>query len=167
MRELRFREALREAMAEEMEKDDRESEARRLAAAQASAAEAEASAPLRFAVVVQLGPAKEGKTASALELEYAVAAARWWPAYRARFSDGASRAAITLSAIVAQASGEDWTQGALALATGDLLRDARLPEITSLRLGRAQQPRARGYRGPPEGPGGRCAGDERVGGGGC
>ncbi len=138
-------------LSDAMEKNDRESEARRLAASQASAAEDEASAPLRFAVVVQLGPAKEGKTASALELEYAVAAARWWPAYRARFSDGASRAAITLSAIVAQASGEDWTQVALALSTGDLLRDARLPEITSLRLGRAQKPRARGYRAPPEG----------------
>lgn len=138
-------------LSDALERNEREGEALRLAAAQASAAEDEASAPLRFAVVVQLGPAKEGKTASAMELEYAVAAARWWPAYRARFSDGASRAAITLSAMVAQASGEDWTQVALALSTGDLLRDARLPEITSLRLGRAQKPRARGYRAPPEG----------------
>ena len=58
---------------------------------------------------------------------------------------------ISLSGIVAQASGEDWGGVTLALSTGDLLRDARLPEITSLRLGRAQKPRTKGYRAPPEG----------------
>lgn len=135
-----------------VERNERESEALKLAAAQASAAEARASAPSELSVSVQLGPTKKAPgTLSSLQIEYAVAAARWWPAYRARFTDGATRAALALTALVAQASGEDWVGVKLALSTGDLLRDARLPEATSLRLGRAQKPRPSGYRAPPEG----------------
>ncbi|MFO0586841.1 MAG: DUF4139 domain-containing protein [Polyangiaceae bacterium] len=134
-----------------IEDNEREAQALRLAAAQAPAAARRDDGPPRFAVTVQLGPAREASKQGVLELEYAVAAARWWPSYRARFTDGATKAALTLSAFVAQASGEDWDGVALALSTGDLLRDARLPEMTSLRLGRAQKPKARGYRPPPEG----------------
>ena len=134
-----------------IEENEREAQALRLAAAQAPAASRREDGPPRFAVTVQLGPAREASKQGDLELEYAVSAARWWPSYRARFTDGATKVALTLSAFVAQASGEDWDGVALALSTGDLLRDARLPEITSLRLGRAQRPKARGYRPPPEG----------------
>jgi len=134
-----------------IEANERAAEAAQIAAAQANASDAALSAPPRYAVTVELGPAKEGASAASLELEYAVSAARWWPTYRARFTDGATRVALTLSALVAQASGEDWTAVALSLSTGDLLRDARLPELSSLRLGRAQKPRSKGYRAPPEG----------------
>lgn len=134
-----------------IEENEREADATKIAAAQSSATEAAASAPPRYAVIVELGPAKSDASIGSLELEYALSAARWWPAYRARFTDGATRVALTLSALVAQSSGEDWTSVALSLSTGDLLRDARLPELSSLRLGRAQKPRSKGYRAPPEG----------------
>ncbi|WP_233561404.1 DUF4139 domain-containing protein, partial [Sorangium cellulosum] len=84
-------------------------------------------------------------------LEYAVAAARWWPAYAARFSRGATEVALQLDAFVAQASGEDWKDVRLALATAELVQDTRLPELASLRLSRAQRPPRRGYRPAPEG----------------
>ena len=134
-----------------IEATEREMEAVSLAAAQAAASAHRESAPSTFAVVVELGPSKEPVKQADLEIEYSVGPARWWPSYRARFEAGATKVTLTLSAFVAQASGEDWENVALALSTGDLLRDARLPEITSLRLGRAQKPRARGYRPPPEG----------------
>ncbi|MEZ4299666.1 MAG: DUF4139 domain-containing protein [Polyangiaceae bacterium] len=134
-----------------IEKNDRESDALRVKLAQASAAESNRDAPPELRIVVQLGPAQEGDAPEQLEVEYTVAAARWWPAYRARFTDGATHLSLTLSALVAQATGEDWSDVRLLLSTGDLLRDARLPELPSLRLGRAQKPRQRGYRPPPEG----------------
>ncbi len=113
--------------------------------------EAFGDAPPELSVVVRLGPRRGAGSPASMDVEYAVLAARWWPTYRARFTEGATRAALSLSALVAQATGEDWSGVRLALSTGDLLRDVRLPELTSLRLGRAQRPRARGYRPPPEG----------------
>ncbi|MBK8252774.1 MAG: DUF4139 domain-containing protein [Polyangiaceae bacterium] len=130
---------------------DREIEAVRIEAAQQSAAEAKSDAPPELRVIVLLGAQKQGQQPTHVEIEYTVSSARWWPTYRARFSEAATRAELTLSALVAQASGEDWNGVALKLSTGDLLRDARLPQLTSLRLGRSQRPKQRGYRPPPEG----------------
>jgi hypothetical protein len=132
-------------------RNERELAAAMVAASQASAARGKADAPPELRVIIHLGPKRGDAVPGSIEIEYAVAAARWWPAYRARFTDGATRASIALSALVAQASGEDWSGVRLLLSTGDMLRDVRLPELTSLRLGRAQKPRARGYRAPPEG----------------
>ena len=52
---------------------------------------------------------------------------------------------------MAQRSGEDWRGVRLALSTADLLFDARLPELPSLRFGRAQPPAKKGYRAAPPG----------------
>jgi hypothetical protein len=87
----------------------------------------------------------------ALEIDYVVTAARWWPAYTARLSAAATRVSFGLDAFVAQASGEAWSGVALSVATADLASDARLPELRSLRLGRAQAAPKKGYRPPPEG----------------
>lgn len=138
-------------LADAIEENRRALESARVAAAQASAAQGKSDAPPELRVIVHLGPKKGGDAPTTLEVEYAVSAARWWPAYRARFTDGATRVSLALSALVAQASGEDWSGVRVMLSTGDLLRDVRLPEVTSLRLGRAQRPRSRGYRAPPEG----------------
>jgi hypothetical protein len=86
-----------------------------------------------------------------LTLVYAVPAARWWPVYTLRVSDGRRRAELLLEAVVAQRSGEDWDGVALALSTADLISDVRLPELPSRRFGRAQPPPRRGFRPPPEG----------------
>ena len=146
-----------------IEAKEREIEAAKVALAQASrrssANESFGDAPPQLSAIVRLGARDvrrsdsrdEAASPTSMEVEYAVMAARWWPTYRARFTDGATRAALSLSALVAQATGEDWSGVRLSLSTGDLLRDVRLPELTSLRLGRAQKPRPRGYRPPPEG----------------
>lgn len=95
----------------------------------------------------------------ALTLSYVVPAARFWPLYTLRITDvretgqaaAGRRANWMIEALVAQRTGEDWREVRLALATADLLLDARLPELPSLRLGRAQPPARRGYRPPPAG----------------
>ncbi|WP_438017895.1 DUF4139 domain-containing protein [Sorangium sp. So ce315] len=144
------------ALAPELERARRELRAAQLDAAQASSGEVDERDPARLDVVVRLAPARDGAGgeaggALALRIEYAVAAARWWPAYAARFSRGATEVALRLDAFVAQASGEDWKDVRLALSTADLVQDTRLPELASLRLSRAQRPPRRGYRPAPEG----------------
>ncbi|HEY3360172.1 MAG TPA: DUF4139 domain-containing protein [Polyangia bacterium] len=89
--------------------------------------------------------------AAALDLTYSVSAARFWPAATVRLAEGGAHATWTLEALVAQLSGEDWPAVALALSTADLIHDARLPELPSLRLGKAQPPARRGYRPAPAG----------------
>jgi hypothetical protein len=91
-----------------------------------------------------------GGAVQSLDLSYQVPAARWWPVYTLRLSDGGKQAAWWLEALVAQRSGEDWRGVKLSLATADLIEDARLPELPSLRLGR-KQPAKKAYRPAPEG----------------
>jgi hypothetical protein len=111
-------------------------------------------------VTIQLAPVEKGPTstgasfgspheATAVTLCYPVGAARWWPAYSARLSSTADRAEVALEAFVAQASFEDWTGVRISLCTADLTQDARLPDLPSLRIGRAQTPRRTGYRPAP------------------
>jgi hypothetical protein len=93
--------------------------------------------------------AGSGKLARA-EVSYVVAPARWWPLYTLRVFEGRS-ASLGVEALVAQLSGEDWSAAQLSFATADLVHDARMPELRSLRLGRAQPPPRTGYRPPPPG----------------
>lgn len=103
-----------------------------------------------------------GGPVQGLRVSYVVPAARWWPLYTLRLSDGGRRAVLLLEALVAQRSGEDWRGVRLALSTADLLADARLPELTSLRLSRAQPPPRKGYRAPPVGLDLLFAGHDRA-----
>jgi hypothetical protein len=84
------------------------------------------------------------------EISYVVAPARWWPLYTLRVFEGRS-ASLTIEALVAQLSGEDWSAAQLSFATSDLVHDARMPELASLRLGRKHPPPRTGYRPPPPG----------------
>lgn len=92
-----------------------------------------------------------------LTISYVVPAARFWPLYTLRITDArdgkesSRRATWMIEALVAQKTGEDWREARLSLSTADILLDARLPELPSLRLGRAQPPARRGYRPPPAG----------------
>jgi hypothetical protein len=125
----------------------REREAAAVNAAQGTSAERAGVGHPTRELVVRLAPGASSK----LEIAYVIGAARWWPAYTARLSDGATRATWALDAFVAQLSGEDWSGVELALSTADLVHDARLPELPSLRLGRAQPEKRKGYRPPPPG----------------
>ncbi len=90
-----------------------------------------------------------GAALEALRVRYTVPAARWWPAYALRITEGGRRARWALEAHVAQRSGEDWRGVRLALSTAELVSDARLPELASLRLGRRKPEPKRGYRPAP------------------
>ncbi|RYE92188.1 MAG: mucoidy inhibitor MuiA family protein [Myxococcales bacterium] len=99
-------------------------------------------------LLLRLGGA--GRLAAAA-VSYVVAPARWWPLYTLRVDAGGRGASMAIEALVTQLSGEDWTAARLSFATADLIHDARLPELPSLRLGRAQAPVRSGYRPPPPG----------------
>jgi hypothetical protein len=83
------------------------------------------------------------------ELEYFVPAARWVPTYRIDLDDGQAR--LRTDALVAQATGEDWTGAAVALATADLARETTVPERMAWRIGTAQTPPRPAFRPLPEG----------------
>jgi hypothetical protein len=137
-----------QALEEQIRLVTRELEAAKLADAQASSrARMGEGHPRRR---VTLSVAGDGPIESAT-VTYAIPAARWWPTYTLRLTDGGRKGSWILEALVAQASGEDWEGVELTLATADFASDARLPELPSLRLGRVQPALRRGYRPPPEG----------------
>lgn len=72
------------------------------------------------------------------ELEYFVAAARWVPDYTLDLDGGRGR--LRLDALVAQATGEDWSGAEVRVATADLTRETRAPALRSWRIGTAQAP---------------------------
>lgn len=123
-------------------------EAARLEDAQASTKERlGAEHPLRRVVVRVTGAGAFGR----LSITYAVGAARWWPTYTLRIEEAGDRATWAFEALVAQKTGEDWTGALLALSSADLVFDARLPELASLRFGRAQPAKKRPPRPAPAG----------------
>lgn len=147
-RELEAVDARIADLEEAIEKNERELQAAEIAASQGRSAELQGGQRPTLEVLVRLSA---GGAMRSLAVEYVVRPARWLPAYAARFSAGATRVEWIIEALVAQASGEDWSHVSLALSTADLVHDARLPELSSLRLGRAQPPARKGYRPPPEG----------------
>ncbi|HEY3445573.1 MAG TPA: DUF4139 domain-containing protein [Myxococcales bacterium] len=135
-------------LAGEIEASDRSLAAARLEAAQATSRAKAIPGHPAWEVTVHLAA---GSPLTELELSYPVAAARWWPVYSARIAAGAASAELSLEAFVAHASFEDWTGVRIGLCTADMAADTRLPELDSLRLGRAQPPKKSGFRPPPEG----------------
>ncbi|HWM88468.1 MAG TPA: DUF4139 domain-containing protein, partial [Kofleriaceae bacterium] len=87
-----------------------------------------------------------------LHLDYLVPGARWAPAYALRLDEGMTGADLSLRAIVAQDTGEDWRQVALTLSTAEAQAWTELPELASIRIGRKQpSPPRVGWRPPPTG----------------
>jgi hypothetical protein len=136
------------ALDEEMRKLQLEIDAAALDDAQRASAERMGTGHPTREITVRLGP---GGAIESLDLIYQVGSARWWPVYTLRLSDGGKRANWALEALVAQSTAEDWSGVRLSLATSDLIFDARLPELPSLRLGRKQPAPKKAYRPPPEG----------------
>jgi hypothetical protein len=104
---------------------------------------------LRKAVVVALGRSGDGAASGGgrLVIEYLVPGARWAPAYSLRIDRAGKRARLAVRAVVSQRSGEDWSGVVLSLSTAEAQRFTDLPELPTLRIGRAQPPPAkRGWR---------------------
>ncbi|HUS64438.1 MAG TPA: DUF4139 domain-containing protein, partial [Kofleriaceae bacterium] len=106
---------------------------------------------LRKAVVVSLRGGAPGSRCR-LVIEYVVPGACWAPVYTVRLDAGMTGATLAARAVVAQDSGEDWLAVALTLSTAEAQAWTELPELRSLRIGRAQPRPARlGWRPPPTG----------------
>ncbi len=92
-------------------------------------------------------------TAVRLTLSYFVPGARWVPAWQVRLAGDGARASIEMRAHVVQRTGEDWRGVPLRLSTAEPLRFSALPELDSIRIGKAQDtpPATRGFRPPPAG----------------
>jgi len=108
---------------------------------------------LRKTVIVGLSYEAEGTMAGQkLVVEYFVPGARWTPSYVCRLDSKNNNAAIALRALICQRTGEDWSGVSLELSTAQPLTWCELPELPSLRLGRAQpMPHKSGWRLPPIG----------------
>ncbi|MHB8877098.1 MAG: DUF4139 domain-containing protein [Myxococcaceae bacterium] len=90
-----------------------------------------------------------------LSLEYFVAGARWAPAYQCRMARDCREAELVLRAQVCQLTGEDWAGVKLVLSTAAPLSWTELPELSAIRIGKAQPALAakKGFRPPPQGAG--------------
>ena len=109
---------------------------------------------LRKTAVVRLSYQDEVSTLAGQRLivEYFVPGARWTPTYICRLDSAGNQATLAVRALICQRTGEDWSGVSLELSTAQPLAWCELPELPSLRLGRAQ-PRLKksGWRLPPMG----------------
>lgn len=144
------------ALEETIQRLSLERQAAALADAQTSASDRLGQQHPRRTIVARLGGRGPIR---GLEITYAVDAARWWPLYTLRLGEGEAR--WWIEALVAQESGEDWSNVELALSTGEMIFDARLPELPSLRLGKARPKARASYRAAPGGLEAMFAGYDR------
>lgn len=118
--------------------------------AEASSARRNERARVSRAAIVTLSAAPH--TACELAIEYEVAGARWAPSYQLALSPDGRGGKLAMRASIVQRTGEDWRAVMLSLSTASLFRRTELPELRSLRIGRAQpEPRRAGWREPPPG----------------
>ena len=150
-RERALRDELRVAR-DELDKAERRREALQERERRSSQARQAREHELRKAVVVSLRGAAAGTSRSRLVLEYQVPGACWAPVYTVKLDEGMGGAALAARAVVAQNTGEDWTAVAMTLSTAEATAWTELPELSSMRIGRAQPQVAKlGWRPPPGG----------------
>jgi uncharacterized protein YheU (UPF0270 family) len=109
---------------------------------------------LRKTAVVRLSYQGEASSLEGqrLVVEYFVPGARWTPTYLCRLDSKGNQATIAVRAFICQRTGEDWSGVSLELSTAEPLSWCELPELPSLRLGRAQPVlKKSGWRLPPVG----------------
>ncbi|HEY9707730.1 MAG TPA: mucoidy inhibitor MuiA family protein, partial [Oculatellaceae cyanobacterium] len=109
---------------------------------------------LRKTVVVRLSYEGEPSSLAGQQLvvEYFVPGARWTPTYVCRLDSTGNQATLAVRALICQRTGEDWSGVRLELSTAEPMTWCELPELPSLRLGRAQSMlRKSGWRLPPVG----------------
>ena len=102
---------------------------------------------LRKTAVVGLcgdGPAR-------IRLSYLVPGACWAPSYALRLASDLGKGELAVRALVWQRSGEDWTGVRLTLSTAAAQGWSELPELRSVRIGRAQRLPPPSWRPPPAG----------------
>lgn len=123
--------------------------------AQASTARQVTTSELYKSVHVQLRHAGAALSRAELSLEYFIPGARWAPSYQCRLSRDCREVELVMRALIAQHSGEDWRGVKLVLSTAAPMTWTELPELPSIRIGRAQPPPSAraGFRPAPQGAG--------------
>jgi hypothetical protein len=140
----------RRKLARELDDAASEEELRRRRLAEASSAKRTERAQVSRAAIITLSDKLVQPIA--LALEYQIAGVRWTPSYRLSLAEGGRSGRLAMRAAIAQSTGEDWSSVAIALSTASLARRTDLPELRSLRIGRAQpEPPRAGWREPPPG----------------
>ncbi|WP_224246544.1 DUF4139 domain-containing protein [Hyalangium gracile] len=121
--------------------------------AQASTAREVTAAELYKSVHVQLRHGGAALARAELSVEYFIPGARWAPSYQCRLSRDCRQVELVMRALVCQASGEDWRGVKLVLSTAAPMTWTELPELSSIRIGRAQPPppERAGFRPAPQG----------------
>ena len=108
---------------------------------------------LTKAVISRLRQGDGDVRSARLVVEYFVPGARWAPAYQCRLTRDCRGATLQQRALICQRTGEDWRGVKLILSTASPMTWTELPELSSVRIGRAQPPKPeqRGFRPPPIG----------------
>ncbi|MBO7951879.1 DUF4139 domain-containing protein, partial [Pseudomonas aeruginosa] len=86
--------------------------------------------------VTQVSVRTASRAPSTLKLHYQVQGAGWEPTYQARLNTNSDQLSITASAIIAQQTGENWTNVPVALSTASPNQSAtgQLPYVPRLSL---------------------------------
>jgi len=92
--------------------------------------------PLATGNKVRVELLADAASAVDVSLRYAVYGAGWWPAYNARLDEASSHVALEYYGIVAQSTGEDWTDVKLQLSTANPAAAGTLPTLPTWYLGR-------------------------------
>ncbi|MFL5346534.1 MAG: mucoidy inhibitor MuiA family protein [Hyalangium sp.] len=123
--------------------------------AQASTAREVTAAELHKSVHVQLRHGGATLARAELSIEYFIPGARWAPSYQCRLSRDCREVELVMRALICQYSGEDWRGVKLVLSTAAPMTWTELPELPSIRIGRAQppSPARAGFRPAPQGAG--------------
>ncbi len=108
--------------------------------AQASTARQVTAGDLYKSVHVQLRHTGAPLPRASLSVEYFVPGARWAPSYQCRLTRDCRQMELVMRALIGQHSGEDWSGVKLVLSTAAPLSWTELPELSSIRIGRAQPP---------------------------
>jgi hypothetical protein len=123
--------------------------------AQASTAREVTAGELYKSVHVKLRHGGAALARAELSIEYFIPGARWAPSYQCRLSRDCREGELVMRALICQDSGEDWRGVKLVLSTAAPMTWTELPELPSIRIGRAQPPPAAraGFRPAPQGAG--------------
>ncbi|MBI5495619.1 MAG: DUF4139 domain-containing protein [Deltaproteobacteria bacterium] len=121
--------------------------------ARASSAREVRASDLFKSVTVELVQRGGAVRSAELELEYLVPGARWAPAYQCRMARDCRSAELIMRASICQQTGEDWKGVKVILSTAAPLSWTEIPELSAVRIGRAQPPAPgkAGFRPPPQG----------------
>jgi uncharacterized protein (TIGR02231 family) len=129
--------AVREGTEQAAEATRRLQAERRLAEARRDVLKAQILAlggPPPGALEIAVALRAEAATRLELEVAYQVRGARWLPVYEVRLDSQAGRIALRQEAIVAQSTGEDWTDVALTLSTARPAEASGPPRLTPWRI---------------------------------